>query len=432
MTELRDELGARICGLAATRARSGFAWLDGVPGRSWLGMAPAEEVAGESLDLLDGVEQRWREGRDEVWVGWLTYDVGAAHLRGEAAPAGPLASVCLRRYDAALRIDGGRVSEIGRSAAAVAADVRRAAPLSDARWPLGSLRPRWSPAEYRLRVERAKRHIVAGDTYQVNLSQPFVAEWTDRECPLTRRVASLYQQLRTATPAPMGALLDTGDAWIVSNSPETLLSVRVDRAGHDVARSWPIKGTRPRATTPARDALAIAELQASAKDRAEHTMIVDLVRNDLGRVARPGSVRVDRLADVLTLPTVHHLVSEVRCSLAQNWSLAELFASVFPGGSITGAPKRRTVEIIDALEAEPRGVYCGAIVLLSPEGIDVSIPIRTALAGERHLALRSGGGIVYDSDPEQERLETLAKARAFAADLRAERSGSGDSGAGAG
>ncbi|HEY8376882.1 MAG TPA: chorismate-binding protein, partial [Nannocystis sp.] len=258
--------------------------------------------------------------------------------------------------------------------------------------------------------------------YQINLTQPFVApwrpEWAGR--PLSERVAAVYARLRARTPASMGALIavDPGrpcGQWVISNSPETLLTIELGQGedGGDLARSWPIKGTRPRGADPAADRAAAEELQRSTKDLAEHVMIVDLVRNDLGRLARPGSVRAPARPTLVSLPTVHHLVSEVRCTLRPGWTLAEVFAAMFPGGSVTGAPKRRTVEHIATLEQRERGIYCGAIVALLPEGLVASIPIRTGIADASGLWLQAGGAIVIDSDPEGERRECWDKVRAF-------------------
>jgi anthranilate/para-aminobenzoate synthase component I len=289
-------------------------------------------------------------------------------------------------------------------------------------WPLGQLTARWSAAEYRAKAAVVREFIAAGETYQVNLSQAFVAPWREqwRGRSLASRAAGVYAALRGATPASMGALLAGGAGegpplWVVSNSPETLVAVELGRGagGGDLARSWPIKGTRPRGGDARSDAAAATELLGSEKDLAEHVMIVDLVRNDLGRLAVAGTVEAPRRPTLVSLPTVHHLVSEVRCTLRPGWGLAELLAAVFPGGSITGAPKRRTVQIIDELEQRPRGLYCGAIVALMPGGLRCSIPIRTGELDEAGLTLQSGGGIVIDSDPEAERQETWAKVRAF-------------------
>ena len=203
--------------------------------------------------------------------------------------------------------------------------------------------------------------------------------------------------------------------WVISNSPETLLDVRQGAGPHgsDIATSVPIKGTRPRAATPEADAAMRAELRASAKDRAEHVMIDDLVRNDLGRLAIAGTVEAPAEPSELALPTVHHLVSEVRAQLRPGVGLPQIVAALVPGGSVTGAPKRRTLEIIEALEGEDRGIYCGALVVLEPGGLRMSIPIRTGWLDEAGLTLHAGGGIVADSDPEAERIETIAKTRAF-------------------
>lgn len=430
MSSRRDDIAARICRLAATHGAPGFAWLDGSwAGRSWFGMTPAERVCGQTWSGLDAVERRWRARPQDVWIGWLTYDLGAAHLRETKTPVTRLPACSLQRYEDAVSWADGDLVEMGPRAGAVRKLVQQAEPWRGGDgWPLDALQAEWTAGSYRERVDAARRHIVAGDTYQVNLSQPFRARWLESRASLEANVAALYQHLRDRAPAPMGALLRTDDAWIVSNSPETLLRVEPGPNAHGphVATSWPIKGTRPRHLDPCADAAAIDELVASDKDRAEHTMIVDLVRNDLGRLAEPGSVVVSRSATVLSLPTVHHLVSEIRCTLRREWTLSGVLEALFPGGSITGAPKRRTVEIIEALEGEPREIYCGAVILLAPDGVHVSIPIRTAVADAGGLRLRSGGGIVFDSDPESERLETIAKARAFATGGRAVCSNSRD------
>lgn len=387
---------------AAGRARS-LAWLDGADAtRSVVGWEVRHELRGDSLALLDEVEARFRSDPSRTWIGWVGYDLGAAALLGRPPRTSRVPALVMRQYE---RVE--------------LAPPEPALPCPALPWPLGPLEPVLSADEYRARVVRILEHVAAGDTYQVNLSQRFAARWRDTAQPLGARIAAVHRRLRAATPASMGALIAIDEhAAIVSNSPETLLDVRFGegREGLDLARSWPIKGTRPRGRDPREDAALAAELRASIKDRAEHVMIVDLVRNDLGTLALPGSVRAPREPTLVSLPTVHHLVSEVSCTLAPGWTLRELFAAMFPGGSITGAPKRRTIEIIDEIEHEPRGVYCGAIVLLEPSGLRMSIPIRTGVLDAEGLELRSGGGIVIDSDPEDERRETLAKARAFEVD----------------
>ena len=218
-------------------------------------------------------------------------------------------------------------------------------------------------------------------------------------------------------PAPHAAFVaGTGagpDAvTILGNSPERFLSLSQDR----VVETRPIKGTRPRGADAAANRDAAAELSAASKDRAEHVMIVDLERNDLGRVCRSGSVQVASLARVVSLPTVHHLISTVRGELRPEIGLSALLAATFPGGSVTGAPKRRAMQIIDELEPSPRGVYTGATGWLGAAGdLDLAVAIRTAVLRASRLELSVGGGIVVDSTPEGELRETEVKARAFAA-----------------
>ncbi len=396
-----------------------FAWLDGGAGRSFVGVDADRRIESDSVGTLAAIEEAWRAEPSYLWIGWLTYELGVDALLGRRPLPGRLPGLAFRRYRAAVEQDQGRMRWHG-DASAVAdlqahLEASGRAPL-DRGWPWGPLEPLLPPDEHRARVSRILEHIAAGDTYQVNLSQVLRGRWrappVDRQA-LARAVAGAYARLRAATPASMGALIAAGDAWILSNSPETLLDVRLDPRRGDLLRTWPIKGTRPRGEGPSGDRAIAQELVESAKDRAEHLMIVDLLRNDLGRLAVPGTVRAPRTPELVTLPTVHHLISEVSCRLRPGWTLPGLFAALFPGGSITGAPKRRTVELIESLEDHRRGIYCGALIVLGPEGVTASIPIRTALADLHGVELCSGGGIVADSDPEEERLETLVKARAF-------------------
>jgi anthranilate/para-aminobenzoate synthase component I len=401
--------------LAAADRHPTFTWLDaGVGGgedRGWLGLTAAEEIVADDLSALDEVDARWRADRESIWLGWLTYDVGAdAHLGRTAAQrgrSGRLPGLCVRRFDRAWQFGSSGVTVHGRPEPIAPSD----APPLGSRWPFEPLSANVSPAEYRKRVAKAQRFITAGDTYQINLSQRFDGAWKPGFGG-AEDVASAYMLLRERTPASMGGLVRFDGGWVLSNSPETLLDVRLGEV--DVARSWPIKGTRPRGSSTAEDDRLRDELVHSVKDRAEHVMIVDLVRNDLGRLARPGTVRAQPVPSGVSLPTVHHLVTEVRAELTPGWTLRDLVEAMFPGGSITGAPKHRTIELIDALEGEPRELYCGSLFVLEPTGLRFDIAIRTAIVDDAGLSVRGGGGIVMDSDPEAERLETLAKVKAFA------------------
>jgi para-aminobenzoate synthetase component 1 len=255
---------------------------------------------------------------------------------------------------------------------------------------------------------RALDYIRAGDIYQLNLAQRFTVPWT--ESP-----ASLYCRLRKASPAAYGVFLGPklvdGRNAICSVSPELFLKVR----GREVV-TCPIKGTRPLGSTLEQTRAAGLELDSSAKERAELNMIIDVERNDLGRVCEYGSVKVQSPGEIQELPTLLHRVATISGTLRKRCGIGSLLKATFPGGSITGAPKIRAMEIIRELEPAPRGPYCGAIGWLGDNGdLELNIAIRTALvdtvSGVAHF--HAGSGIVADSDPEREYEETLHKARAF-------------------
>ncbi len=253
---------------------------------------------------------------------------------------------------------------------------------------------------YRRMVERALEHIAAGNVYQVNLAQRFRVE----PAPAP---AALFRCLREESPAPFSAYLSFPGGGIASSSPERFFRVEGDRI-----ETWPIKGTRPRGSTPEEDAALAAALQASEKDRAENVMIVDLERNDLGKVCEVGSVTVPALWDVASYANVHHLVSRVEGRLRVDMGPVDVIRAMFPGGSITGAPKIRAVEIIDELEPVRRGVYTGAIGYWDVRGgCDWNIAIRTILIESGAACFHVGGGIVADSTPDGEYEETLIKAQ---------------------
>lgn len=257
-------------------------------------------------------------------------------------------------------------------------------------------------ALYGERFDRIQDYIRDGDCYQVNFALRF-------EVPVRGDPWHGYLALRARNPSPFGAYLGYGDFAILSLSPERFLRLR----GRHV-ETQPIKGTRPRGATAEQDARLKAELVASTKDRAENLMIVDLLRNDLGRVCRPGSIHVSRLFDVESFATVHHLVSAVTGELRDNEDAPGLLRACFPGGSITGAPKIRAMEIIEELEPYRRGVYCGAIGYIGFNGdMDTSIAIRTLVTKEGRAWFWAGGGIVADSRRDAEFQECLDKAGFF-------------------
>jgi para-aminobenzoate synthetase component 1 len=256
--------------------------------------------------------------------------------------------------------------------------------------------------EYVDAVEKARQYIIAGDIFEVNLSQRFEAE-------LSITPYELYKRLRHINPAPFACYLNFDEVTVVSASPERFLRVR-----GDWVETRPIKGTRRRGKTPEEDKVLSNELLSSVKDRAENIMIVDLERNDLGRVCRFGTVKVTELTILEMFPTVFHLTSTVEGRLIEGKNCIDLLKATFPGGSITGAPKVRAMEIIDELEPTKRSVYTGNIGYLSFNGdIDLNIAIRTFLVKGRKAYFQVGGAVVYDSDPEAEYQETMDKGRAL-------------------
>ncbi|WP_434625070.1 aminodeoxychorismate synthase component I [Pseudomonas sp. Z1-29] len=265
----------------------------------------------------------------------------------------------------------------------------------------GPMAPDLDAEAYRQAFERIQAYIQAGDCYQVNFAQRFRA-------PCQGDAWAAYQALRAACPTPFSGFqsLPEGGA-VLSLSPERFVQVS---EGHVETR--PIKGTRPRGTTPEDDAAHAAELLASPKDRAENLMIVDLLRNDLGRTCRIGSVRVPELFSLESYPNVHHLVSSVTGELADDKDALDLIADSFPGGSITGAPKIRAMQIIDELEPTRRGLYCGSLLYLDVRGeMDSSIAIRSLLVKDGQVCCWGGGGIVADSDWQAEYQESMTKVR---------------------
>ena len=363
--------------------------------------------------LVDWLRQRLLGQRGLV-VALLAYDAGRnlERVPATAREEPRLPDVVVASYDAWLQgptdhgpwqLDGPCAHARDRLAGYLAAD---APPEAAEPHQTVQLTSSMTRAEHATALADVLEGIAAGDLYQANIARRL-------EAPLDpRRTPALYQRLRSVNPAAFGALWDLGEGqWLASQSPECLLTW--DPATR-AARSYPIKGTRRRSADPATDHALAAELLADPKERAEHLMIVDLVRNDLGRVAEPGGVRVGHLFGLQTLPTVHHLVSEVIARARGDVDLADVVAALFPGGSVTGAPKIAAMARIERVEGLRRGFYTGSLGLVHPDGrATFSILIRTCVVADGRVLYQTGGGIVADSDPAREWEETALKAAAL-------------------
>lgn len=356
------------------------------------------------------------------WIGYVGYDAATTASRGTCTNSLPLAH--FRLYDTAAIYDHhtntwygvfvdwpdstianrssiqSRISRLSQRLARIENEDNE--PEKNACEPASSINNDWSRDNYLSAVERVLKYIADGDAYQINLAQRFSIETS-----LTP--GDLYMRLRDCNPSSHAAFLTTKNAAIISSSPELFLNLR---NGHVVTR--PIKGTRPRGDNEWSDQTNRDELESSEKDHAELAMIVDLMRNDLGRVCEFGSVRVIDPGAIEALPTVFHRTATIEGRLRENQNWSDLFLATFPGGSITGAPKIRAMQIIDELEPAPRGVYCGSIGYIGLDGsMQMNIAIRTMIQVGRTVHIHAGSGIVADSEPEAEHAEILAKARAM-------------------
>ncbi|MBA3470243.1 MAG: aminodeoxychorismate synthase component I [Herpetosiphonaceae bacterium] len=371
------------------------------------------EEWGDPWAILADLMQPYRQAADGRHpcpggvIGYLGYDLGRLQvpLPEQPDPLGMPDAVLGFYRDVICWQPGAATAWHGRAAHAPAPTI--APPLNlppaDRSAPAASL----DRGAYMAGVQQVLDYIAAGDIYQANLT--IQMRRTTALAP-----AELYARLRQRTSAPFSAYLNLPDVAILSASPERFLHCSPTGA----VESRPIKGTRPRGATPEEDAALAAELYASEKERAENLMITDLLRNDLGQVCAIGSVQVPALWQVETFPTVHHLVSTVTGQLGAGKTAWDLLRACWPGGSITGAPKRRAMEIIAALEPISRGVYCGAIGYWSFDGgMDTSIVIRTLVQRGEVVAWGVGCGIVADSDPAAEYAEALLKAAALEAAL---------------
>jgi len=409
----------------------GLIWLDGdaTPLGSWVTLAadPLEQecrrgLPGEpgSSDPFSALEQL---GAGH-WTGWLSYEAAAWVEPARHWKSDPMASLWIARHDPVLRCD-----LVAQRLWIVGVDPQRLQAM--AAW-LDSLPPAEPPAEpaptpsptptrdaitipqaswhwhtdadqFAAEVARIRAWIASGDLFQANLTACCSTRLPAGSPGGAAAALPLFTQLRRQGPAPFaGLVIAAGEAAgeaVISASPERFL--QVSSTGH--VESRPIKGTRPRHANPERDADLAAELVCSSKDRAENVMIVDLLRNDLGRVCRPGSIRVPQLVGLESYASVHHLTSVVTGELRPECSWVDLLRACWPGGSISGAPKLRACQRLAELEPVPRGPYCGSLLRRDWDGsLDSSILIRTLLLKDRQLRLQAGCGIVADSDPKAE------------------------------
>lgn len=371
---------------------SGAAWLSLLGGRPWPG-SPWEALEA-ALPEHPG-----------PWIGAASFELACdeASLPRQGCPPGTLGQHW-QGIQQALHVQEGAAelwswSEAPPDPEIWASLLRPGAPSE--RPPL-SLQARWTEAQHRSAVEAIRERILEGGFYVANLCVPFDSIYPGNPVDLA------LGTFRRARP-PFGALLDLDGLRLLSLSMEGLLSRRGERIW-----SQPIKGSVPLTGDAAQDQLAAEALAADPKERAEHTMIVDLVRNDLGRVARTGTVTVSRAMRVERYPTVQHLVSKVEAEARPGLGLADLLRSVLPGGSVTGAPKRAVCAHLSHAEAAPRGFYCGALGWITPSGdLDLALPIRTAQIRGEALTYWAGGGITRRSDPAREWAELHLKTRAL-------------------
>lgn len=347
------------------------------------------------------------------WIGYLGYDLARywlplSHRSSDLA----LPDLVLGRYDWVIVLD--QVKQQAKLLALmteqgfkqIRADITESLRFATQEPPTvpkaTELTLKTSKGDYVKALAKVFDYIFEGDCYQINYAQRFDAKSNDS-------AADIYRHLRAQNPAPYAAYLDFDDFQVLSSSPERFLTLK-----NGCVETKPIKGTRPRYIDPKLDAQAAKDLLSSEKDRAENLMIVDLLRNDLGRVCVPGSIKVDKLFDIESFATVHHLVSTVSGQLRNDCDIADLFHACFPGGSITGAPKIRAMQIIDELEPVRREVYCGSVIRWGYDGsLDSSISIRTLVKRGEQLHYWAGGGIVADSQTQAEYQESLTKAAAF-------------------
>ena len=398
----------------APHAGSGTRFLDALD--AWFSfVSRSGEGSGErSGSLSRSAGEGWGEGSlfRGGWVLYLGYE-----LAGEIEPSLRLPRPVLPRAVAwrmqgaivrdrrshAIRVDAETPALVETLRRAFLEDVDETARHATRRpaAPLATDVREEDPAVFLRGVRAVLEAIAAGDVYQANLSRAWHARLNGGA-----QATDLYRALRTANPAPFAGLAQLGDFTVLSSSPERLLEVR-----NGIASTRPIAGTRPRGIDATTDAALKSELRLNEKEQAEHVMLVDLERNDLGRICRGGTVEVDEYMTIETYATVHHIVSNVRGVLREGVTPGQAIAAVFPGGTITGCPKVRCMQILAGIEREPRDAYTGSLGYLGRDGaLDLNILIRTLTLRDGEIGFRTGAGIVADSLPEAELAETRAKA----------------------
>lgn len=402
---------------------------------SVLAFEPSSEIVatgdGRFLERLAAAHRaRRREPATEIpfaggLIGYLGYELLHEIEPVVEAPAGtPLGSapghllacetvICVDRVEDRTWISASGNAARARELVASAPSPPRVAPaplpavqLTHAGLAAAGVRPDTTRERYLELVDTAREHIRAGDVFELCVTRRFDAD---------DRGLDLHRALRAASPAPMSAWLSLGDTEVACASPERLVRLYAD----GTAETRPIKGTRPRGTTAKLDEELRADLESAAKDRAEHVMIVDVARNDLGRVCEPGSVEVTALAGIEAHPAVWQMVSTVRGELESSYDAVDLLRAVFPAASMTGAPKVQAMRLISRLERSQRGVYSGAIGYIDDGGaMDMGVVIRTLVRQDGQVSFHSGGAITSDSDPAAEEQETLDKVAGLVAALQ--------------
>ncbi len=383
---------------------------------------PQQTIQSDNGDFLQQLDQAWQAEKQEIektdlpfsggWFLYLGYELAQQIEIGlnlpQAVDGLPVAFAT--RFPAAIIIDSYKQqayliceAAFGDCVADIETDVSQKLSTSEYQqaFQINEIEED-SASDYLHQLETLQQYIIEGDVFQVNLSR----RW-QTGLKQTVNHSSLFYQLSQSNPGPFNALLTLGDKAIISSSPERLIQVK-----DGYLQTRPIAGTRPRSTDNATDTDLSEELLAHPKERAEHIMLIDLERNDLGRVCVPGSIEVNELMVLESYRHVHHIVSNVRGRLRDNVTPGQLVAAVFPGGTITGCPKVRCMEILAELEQVGRGAYTGSLGYLNHDGsMDLNILIRTITRDASKLQFRAGGGIVVDSDPQNELNETRAKAK---------------------